>query len=433
MTAFTKTNKLYNFVLKNDFLRSSAVIFIANLSVGVLNYVLVIFASRMLAKGDYSVWTALTGIFSILATFNTGLFTEVNKKFSSYTQHAPSKAIGFYNFLMHKAKKLLLIGVLLSPLAGYLLWIVSDISIAPIHILLVITVFLSIYTGLNRYLLVGMLYNLKFGTVTIFTGFARLIPTVILFKLGLGVWALPIGLIISQVLSYLIANKFVKDIIHSITPSKSTYEFALKPHLVSSFKSTIILFCLSAFINVAPVISEKVLSTDERDLFAVLFSFGQIIHFGSTAFTQAIIVHASRSAGQKNNNEHKIYYFSVALMLLLTSTIGAIFYFFGEFMLSLFGKSEYIDKLSLILFYSLFILTYNIIFISVQYLISHSRYKALYALPVLVVLLVVSIYIAGSNGGLEEFLRTQVWFGGLSAVLCFLYIWRSKSKPDLKT
>ena len=113
--------KTYNFVLGNAFLRSSAIVFGSNLLVGVLNYALVIFAARALGV-EYSVWTALTGLFAILTTFNTGLYTEVNKKFAAYAKQAPEKALEFYDFLMVRARQLLILGIVLSPLLGVILW-----------------------------------------------------------------------------------------------------------------------------------------------------------------------------------------------------------------------------------------------------------------------------------------------------------------------
>ena len=409
--------KTYDFVLGNAFLRSSAIVFGSNLLVGVCNYALVIFAARALGV-EYSVWTALTGLFAILTTFNTGLYTEVNKKFAAYAKQAPEKALLFYDFLMVRARRLLIAGIVLSPLLAAVLWGVTRITDYPLYILIVWSLFLGIFAGMNRFLLIGMLYNLKFGVVTLANGLTRLGTTLLFFELGLRIWALPLGLIASQVITYLVAVWYINHVKQNVTRKnpdwgRSKYKFVLRPHLIASVKSTAILFCLASFLNVAPILSERFLSVEDKDLFAVLFNFGQIIHFGSTAFTQAIIVHASRSTG------NRIYYFSIGLMTLLTSLIGGLFYFFGDFMLSLFGKSQYVDSLNLILYYSLFIVFFNIVFISTQYLLSHSRYRVLSTLPVFCAVLIGTSYFAAqSENALTSFITAQIVTGG---VIAFVY------------
>lgn len=409
--------KTYNFVLRNEFLRSSAIVFASSLSVGVLNYLLVIYASRALGE-DYSTWTALSGIVAILATFNTGLFTEINKTFASFSKESPTKALEFYDFLMLKARTFLFIGIIGAPLLGLILQIIFHTGTTPILAVLAVGVFLGIYTGLNRFLLLGMLHNLKFGIVNLTTGLARFIPTVILFNMGIKIWALPIGLLTSQIIAYFVAVYYIHKIKKKVSPSKTKHKFYLKPYLIASLKSTFILFLLATILNIAPVISESNLSNQSRDLFAVMFNFGQIIHFGSVAFTQAIVVHASRN---KNN---KIYFFSIMLMGVLTSLIAGIFFFFGDFMLGLFGRSGYIDKVSLILYYSVFIALYNIVFISVQYLLSHSKYKVLiFSLPILCIGLIISMYSAASlSDSVHNYITAQIIVASVAALFYFVYI-----------
>ena len=209
---------------------------------------------------------------------------------------------------------------------------------------------------------------------------------------------------------------------------KTPYQFRLRPHLLASVKSTAILFCLASFLNLAPILSERTLSVADKDLFAVLFNFGQIIHFGSTAFTQAIVVHAARSTG------NKIYYFSIGLMTLLTSLIGSLFYFFGDFMLGLFGKSQYVDSLDLILYYSLFIVFYNVVFISVQYLLSHSKYGLLATLPVFCAILVGASYVAAQGTDpLSSFITAQIVTGaGVSLLYAGYIVWSGRSTEKSK-
>ncbi len=416
--------KTYNFIIKNEFLRSSAIVFASSLSVGVLNYILVIFASRALGQ-EYSTWTALSGIVAMLATFNSGLFTEINKTFAKFAKESPGKALSFYDYLMKKARTFLLFGIIGAPLLGLILKAITNTGTTPILAVLAVGVFLGIYTGLNRFLLLGMLHNLKFGAVNLMTGLARFIPTLILFNLGIKIWALPIGLLTSQIFAYLLALYYIKKIKKHEKPDSTKHKFKLKPYLTASLKSTAILFLLATSLNIAPVISESTLSESNKDLFAVLFNFGQIIHFGSVAFTQAIVVHAARS---KTNN---IYFFSIGLMALLTSSIAGIFYFFGDFMLGLFGRAQYTDQISLVLYYSIFIALYNVIFISVQYLLSHSRYKILLiSLPLLGISLIGGMYFSSQmSDSVTNYITTQIIIGGIAALFYFGYI----SQEGIKT
>ncbi|NJK71541.1 MAG: hypothetical protein HC932_04830 [Thermales bacterium] len=106
-------------------------------------------------------------------------------------------------------------------------------------------------------------------------------------------------------------------------------------------------------------------------------------------------------------------------------SIGAFFFLFGGFLMNLFNRPQYLDQIPLIMHYSVFIAFFNIVFVSVQYLLSHSEYKKLSALPFIVILLVVfssfsasgKLPILGSE--IISFINTNIIFSLFSAIYFF--------------
>jgi O-antigen/teichoic acid export membrane protein len=418
--------RTYNFIIKNDFLRSSAIVFTANLFVGVLNYLLNILASRNL-DDQFTLWVSFSSFYAIIGTFNSGFFTEINKLFSLESKKSEHGAISLYQNLVLQLKKPMLYITVILVFVGIISLTVFDLKSTWIYILLLFSIIISWICGLNKYLLLGMMHNLSFATTTIFQGVLRIFATVLLFYFSFGIWALPIGMIISILSGWVLGEVYIKKIInsHQATKNNKQTPHPTKNIAISSIKSTIILFSLTSLFSIAPIISERFLPNDTALLFAVIITFGQIIHFGSTAFVQAIITHAINSTGLK------IYYFSIGLMSIITILITGIFYIFGPFMLKLLDKSVYIDQMGLILVFAIFVLAYNIVFISCQYLISHSYYRILMSLPIWLFVFVLSlIFSIKTNHELLSFIQVQVIFMSILATFFVIYILKSFKISD---
>jgi O-antigen/teichoic acid export membrane protein len=405
-----------------DFLKDSSLLFITNILNAVFNYSLVIFVSNRLLPGNYSLWTAITGLVAILLTLSTGIMTEFNKNASRIAKHSTPEAFRFYEYFVSKVSKVLSYGLILIPLFAYIMmWILGNNEFWLLC-LVIFNVYLQIVLGLNNNFVMSLLKIKEFMILSLVVTVAKFVATIGFIYLHLEVFALPIGLLFSEIAGLVLGVYFLKRIKAGQEDEENTKsaDYKIFDHLVGMLKTVVYLFFLATFLNAGPIIAEKIFDKDllrDKDILAVLFNFGQIIHFGAIAFLSGLITHASRS------NNKKIFYSAFVIVTGLSLGIGMIFTIFGSFMMRLFGRAQYIDQLPLILWYSVFILFYNVIFLCTQYLIIKNRYRSLLVLPLINILLILSlVYVTKTTllfgNSVQNFITISIFFG----FVCALYL-----------
>jgi O-antigen/teichoic acid export membrane protein len=399
------------------FLKDSTILFAANILNAVFNYGLIIFVSNKLIPGNYSLWMALTGLIAILLTFSTGIMTEFNKTASKVAKKSTYEAFEFYHYFLSKVVKVLTYGLILVPIFAFVLGKTVGNGDYLLLSLLVFNVYLQIILGLNNNFVMALLKIPQFIVLSIVVTVVKFGAAIAFVYLNFEVMALPLGLLVSEIIGLLVGVYFLRKIrLESIKPKYyNAPNYKIFDHLLGMFKTVIFLFFLSLFINVGPIIAENFLDKGDKDILAVLFNFGQIIHFGAVAFLGGLIAHASRTESKK------IFYSAFVIVTGLTFGIGFLFTFFGGFMMKLFGRAQYLDQLPLILWYSVFILFYNIVFLCVQYLIIKNNYKPLLILPVANIGLILTLiffsrasFLFGSN--VQNFIGISIMFGFISAL-----------------
>jgi O-antigen/teichoic acid export membrane protein len=409
-----------------DFLKDSSLLFVTNILNAVFNYSLVIFVSNRLLPGNYSLWTAITGLVAILLTLSAGIMTEFSKNASRIAKDSTTEAFRFYDYFLSKVSKVLGYGLVLIPVFAYIMmWILGN-SEFGLLCLVIFNVYLQIVLGLNNNFVMSLLKIKEFMILSFVVTVVKFIATIGLIYLRLEVFALPIGLLFSEIAGLALGVYFLGQI-KSKRSTKSVVDpinYKIFDHLVGMFKTVVYLFFLATFLNAAPIIAEKIFDKEflrDKDILAVLFNFGQIIHFGAIAFLSGLITHASRS------DNKKIFYSAFAIVVSLSLGIGVIFTIFGSFMMRLFGRAQYIDQLPLILWYSVFILFYNVIFLCTQYLIIKNKYRPLIFLPIANIGLVLALvyltktsYLFGDN--VKNFIAISIIFGAISSVYMVLSV-----------
>ena len=143
-------------------------------------------------------------------------------------------------------------------------------------------------------------------------------------------------------------------------------------HLILNTLSTL---GLILFLNIGPIVIQlSNLQNQSKDLLAILFSFGQIIHFGAISAVGTLIVSAAKSS---NKN---IYLWSVSIVTSISVFITSLFLFFGKTIMEIFGRGQFSWAIWLVFLYALYILLYNIIFVTIQYQISRNQYLSSWVL-----------------------------------------------------
>ncbi|MBC7472167.1 MAG: hypothetical protein H7196_02795 [candidate division SR1 bacterium] len=405
------------------FLKDSTFLFAANIVNAVFNYGLVIFVSNQLLPGNYSLWTALSGLIAILLTFSTGIMTEFNKSASKIAKKSTFEAFEFYEYFVSKVGRVLLYSLVLVPVFAVLLGKAVGNSDFILLSLLVINVYLQVILGLNNNFVMALLKIPQFIILSIVVTVVKFVGAISFVYLHFEVMSLPLGLLMSEIIGIVVGVYFLKRFKSQAIKPKNyiVTNYKIFDHAFGMLKTVVFLFFLSLFINAGPIIAENFLDKADKDILAVLFNFGQIIHFGAVAFLGGLIAHASRT------DNKKIFYSAFVIVTSLSLSIGFLFTFFGGFMMKLFGRAQYTDQLPLILWYSVFILFYNIIFLCTQYLIIKNRYKALIFLPVSNILLILTLIFFSKSTSLfgsdvQNFIGISIIFGFTSALYLLLSI-----------
>jgi O-antigen/teichoic acid export membrane protein len=425
VSSFSTTSK--------DFLKDSSLLFVTNIINAFFNYGLVIFVSNKLLPGNYSLWTAITGLVAILLTLSIGIMTEFNKNASKIAKNSTLEAFSFYEYFVSKIIQVLLYGLILIPLIAFgMMWVLGNREFGLLC-LVVFNVYLQIVLGLNNNFVMALLKIKEFMILSFVVTIAKFGTTIGLLYLHLEVMALPLGLLFSEIAGLLLGVYFLKNIKANLKAdlAQNPINYKIFDHFIGMVKTVVYLFFLALFLNSGPIIAEKIFDQGllrDKDILAVLFNFGQIIHFGAIAFLSGLIAHASRSENKK------IFYTAFGIVTSLSLGIGIIFTIFGSTMMRLFGRAQYIDQLPLILWYSVFIMFYNIIFLCTQYLIIKNRYRPLIALPILNFLFIFALfnltktsYLFANN--VLNFITISIVFGAFTAVyMVFSVVFEKKTR-----
>ncbi len=363
-----------------SFLRSNAIVFVSNLITSVGSYIIVVLASRIL-KTDYSAWIALSGAVNILATFTNGVQTSITKSISQNSKN-PHQVVNLIKFYDKSLSKLFLFGVLVSPVIALMLNSFRIDFDFLVVFLISLHFFSSPFFSYKQFVLLSVSKTLEYSVLNILSIFFRLGGSFLILILGLKLLALPIGLILSLVIVFYIStiflNNYLKKVLNTndyekeeenIVPIKLNAEVK---HLILNTFSTL---GLILFLNIGPIVIQlSNLQNQSKDLLAILFSFGQIIHFGAISAVGTLIVSAAKSS---NKN---IYLWSVGIVGSISIFITSLFLFFGKTIMEIFGRGQFSWAIWLVFLYALYILLYNIIFVTIQYQISRNRYLSSWVL-----------------------------------------------------
>ncbi len=372
-----------------QFLFSSGVVFIGNIFTAFLNYSLIILVSRYLS-GDYSIWTSLTSFLAISstvsATLTTNLVRQVTLHQSSNKTNSKSDAQSY--LLKYQS----FIGrIILNPLVitSFLISLGWGVYTANTNWLILTTLLIyqvaGLYVSLQHNYLMGILKVIPFSISGIVSTLVRFGVTFGFLALGFGLWALPLGLMISLGSLWLITYIFVGNYYHHNSLSRATCNSNLKLNPRSEFVSLLLtmaaLFLLSSVLNISPVISQLAsISPASKDLLAILFNFGQIIFFGSTACLGTLVAYTAKK------DSKLIFGLACVLVSLFGIGFGVIFSLFGNQLMILFNRANYNWAIPLIIIYAIFVAIYNVIYVAGQYSIAKHHYRLLGSLILAVII-----------------------------------------------
>lgn len=426
-------NNFKQFLIKNPFLKDSSFVFVANISNALLNYGLVFLVARLLVKEQFSQWVTIGAFIALFTSFFAGINLFIIKRISSLEHKESGLGLVYQRFVQFWFFRIALIVFLLSPAFAYLIQI-TLLPNQPYWLIFTALnqIFFTFTIGLSQQFLMGVLAIRNFAVNSMLGTFTRLFSTVVMILLGFGTFALPLGTIVSGVVIYFSAEYYIKKIttnenFHHILPENQP-KFNLKQEFIGSQATAFSLFCLFGFFTLPNFFSDRFLNDLDRDIFATIYSFGQMVHFGPVAFLSALVPHSSRTKNKK------IIWQATGVTVALT-IVGILFLvLFGRLFLIVLDREQYNPFLPLTWIYGFFILGYNILHVATKILIARSSFRKMLSLPILLSIHAFLLFLTGVGvlkilpnfSMLENFIWANAIFGILAGIFIFWQVLKTK-------
>jgi|GEM_PF-1279612 len=374
--------KLVYRLINSRFLQASSLIFVINLLVAAVNYSVPILVRNLTDKEFFPSWVALNSTVAITLVIYTALQTEFTKRVSfNYTHYGLQSAKNYLEFMKSGLTKIFWLSTPFWPGLIWLINITSPVNNWFLATIVMANLFFQGYAVLHSSYLLGILRVWDFGIGLLLATITRPIVTTMMLLLGWELYALPLGYIVFALALLAHSVWVIHRLNLSVDPQSQNNQSDTQSSAISEIpsfrltteswgllKTVLSFFMLSAIFNLVAIVGERVLALQDRYLLAVLFTFGQIIHYGAIAFLGAFVAYSAKSKNLK------IYLTSVAAVALITLGIAVGFWLFGPWLLALMKSLEYTSQMLMILYFSVFVGLYNIIYVSTQYLISRNDY-----------------------------------------------------------
>ena len=405
-------------ILKKDFIRNSGLVFIVNNINNVFNYLLVIVAIFYL-KNDFGLWTSTSGFLAILSVPTSSFMSILTRKVSSLAKENPDEAYNYYLKVFAFVKSirfwLFLSGTLV---AAIMFWSLQyDTILTPI--LAILSVGAAFVYSINQNFLLGILEIPKYCWGNILNLVVKFISTVGFLSLGLGVNTLPLGVLLASLASFALSYTFIAQIYRNKPISTQNIEpINILADSGDTWKTMVYFIILAIFLNIDIVLSRPLLTNEQNNQYGVISTFGQIAHFGPVSFSSLIVPYASR------DGHRDVYKISVLAVIGLSLLVTLLFIIGGPAVLYSFGKSNYFDLLPLITVYSIFVMAFNVMFISLTYLISRANFKLMKPMSIAVLGYITALLLAGALPMFEVAQRLNMMVGAsvICTVLASIYL-----------
>lgn len=366
-------------LFSDPFIRSSLLFSIVNLLSAGVAYVIIVFVSR---RGDelFNNWNALNGVLTIFLTFTAGFSLYYAKTLSriakDHPEHTASYLRGSEKYLHNLALRfgwiILLVLLGLAAALKFLTW--------PQAIIIGVNIYLELWSILYRMYFLGRLEYNKAMILTLVAAVARFVCIITFLSLSFGIDSLVIGSLLGSGLSILIGKLYTTNIDEVPTTQP---EFTIPLDFLNSLKASGALIAASVLLQIGQVATQGLITTNDSVILgtvAILNTFTSILFYGASAFLSLFVVNATRSESRT------IYHKTLGVVTAVTLLgIGAISIIWHP-ALTLLKKDAYQGLLPQFLLFSVFMIFYNLFFVSIQYLISQYKYRTILIIGGLVLL-----------------------------------------------
>lgn len=373
----------------NSLLKHGSIMFISVVIANILAYFLQIYFGRVLGPEGYGVFGSLMAILLILSvpigTIGT-VFTKFVSKFKAEENYGKINTLIFASL-----KKLVLYGIIgfvlisvLSPFIANYLNISSRLPLVFVGIVLIFSVLLPIVRGSLQGL--QKFNSLAFNNV--FEAFVRLILGVVLIRFGVSGAVLSYGL--GYLFAFLIGFLSLKFLFgkKSEIDASEIYSYAY-PVLIS-------VVCLSVLLNIPSIFVKHYFSALDAGYWNAALTLAKIIQYIGSGFS--IVMFAKVSENHILKKDTKKLLLSCLLYTCLTGVfVIVLFFLFPSLIVDSLFSSGYSGAYDLLKWLGLFVLSYTIFSLFVNYELAIHKTKVFVGLGILSILEIVLIILFHSS------------------------------------
>ena len=417
-------------ILKKDFIRNSSLVFIVNNINNVFNYVLIIVAIFYL-KNDFGLWTSTSGFLAILSVPTSSFMSILTRSVSNIAKRNPDQVYNYYIQVFKFVKSIQLwIFLAGSALTIIMFWSLSyDSVITPI--LAILSILAAFVYSINQNFLLGILEIPKYCWGNVVNLVVKFVSTIGFLSLGLGINTLPLAILLASIASFVLSYSFIAQLYKGKTVDPNIKPINILADSGDTWKAMVYFVILAIFLNIDIVLSRPLLTSEQNNQYGIISTFGQIAHFGPVSFSSLIVPYASR------DGHRSVYKISILAVICLNIFVTLLFILAGPLVLNSFGKSSYYDLLPLISVYSIFVMAYNVIFISLTYLISRANFSLMKPMTFAVVAYVLALLAVGTLPIFEASMKLSIMIGAslVCTIVTSIYlaskIMRQAETPNL--
>lgn len=377
-------------------------------------YIYHLVIGRMLGPSGYG---ELASILSLIGLFSItfGFLGLVIVKFASgmKEEEIPS----FYSWVTKKSLiAALVFAIIVFFASGYLsnFLNVSSASIilsAPLFFVL----FLSfIYTSFLQ-------GTLRFGRVVMSSNIGllgRLILGVLFVYLGLYVFGALLGVLLSSLLSLVVAVYFLKDYWRH---GKSKFVFKKSKEAFSYAIPIFIMSVATTSLYMSDVILVKhFFSSHLAGIYASLSTMGRIIFYGTSPIAAVMFPLVSKSYA-KGGNYKKIFFLSIFLTFLLIVALVILYWLFPNLVLQLLYGDKFLEGAPYLVWFGIFIGLFTISSLFLNYFLSKGTTRVVYIALVAAIIQIIGIYLFHKD--ILQVVLVSIWVSLILLISLLIYFW----------
>lgn len=364
--------------------RDSAILIVASLLSGGLNYLFQIVMGRLLGPEQYGVFGSLFSLSYLVTVLSTGVGYCATKYVSSLSEGRRSAFLTGFTFRVGAAGVLLLLLLLAAtPAISAFLGISDPLLVAAI----VVSLVLSLFVSLNRGALQGVQRFVIFGAVGVGRSALKLVVGVGLVLLGFGVYGALGALLIASLAALFATTLSLRGYYANRTAFDSfgdVYRYAVPSMLVA--------FCFTIPTNADVVLVKSMFTASETGVYTAVTVFGKVLVFLPSGITSALFpkVSTDHASGEETNQllRRALLYTGV----LVAGATGATI-LFPEWLLTLVFGASYARGATLLPWYGAMVAVFSLNLVFLNFAHARNERFFVYVFAVLTVAELTGVYL----------------------------------------